>query len=235
MDDIAHGLMWDHAIADVEAEQRELARTAALTDAEALWPLLQAAADSTDLEHRLALSSERLSAIAQRRGYPLQDLHEDLQSRFELLAEARARREQQHTGARQEQQAREDNDARWAQVIGVMASRAAADNPLLPLDQCIDLATQAAREHLMVTADGPLDYSSWNNVPDGPFTQRAKDWSPSDPTGSSQGQGGGDPDTPSGEAPASVPSSPDDDLPSDSVGADATDALALAASRKALR
>lgn len=241
MDDFAHDLMWESAGGDIAAENKALARTAALVDAEAVWPLLQGASTLRDLEHRLVLADERLTAIAERRGYGVEDLREDLRGRFGILCEARVLLES-------EAQERDLDTARLSASISAMAARAAQDNPTLPMAQCLDLATQAARQHLA----GPLDYSSWNNVPDGPLTSRVKHWSPDDPTGSSDGSGGSDPDVPMGESPSEVDSPSDSGVPSDSVSAQAdpltpsgespasvgtlgTDALELAASRKAYR
>lgn len=164
-------LMWEEASRDQQAESAELARTAALTDAEALvWPLVARAADESDLGHRLALAEGHLQAIASRRGYQAQQLREDLVRRWTLLAEARASVRPGPSAQEVEAQQRA-----YLSTVARLTARAAADNPGLPVAECQKLAEEA----LAKQADAyPLAYESWGYGADGPFTNRVKNFSP---------------------------------------------------------
>lgn len=203
-------LMWDEAVRDRTAEQAELARTAALTDAERMvWPLLSRAGDERDLEHRLALADRQLQAIAGHRGYALEELQADLSRRWQLLAEARSA--VQAAEPTVEEVARQQQA--YLGAVARLTAQAAADNPALPYAQCQQLAEEAVRKQ----ADAfPLAYESWGYGGDGPFTDRAKNWQPgkmpTKPTSATPSA----PSTPSGpgtegsgsEGPASTPPTP---------------------------
>ncbi|GAA1978431.1 hypothetical protein [Kitasatospora viridis] len=164
-------MMWNNAARDLEAEQEQLARSAALQDVEvSVWPLLSAAVDERDALHRLALAAEPLRRAAAQRGYPVEALEQDLVRRWKLLSEARA--------ASVPPPVRQDDSARVA-AVAKLAARAAADNPGLPLARCLELAEAAAEQHAKMATAYPLAYENFGNVADGPFTDRAKHWKPS--------------------------------------------------------
>lgn len=171
--DFTADLMWDGATRDHDAESLELARTAALLDADALvGPLVFQASDANDLGHRLALAEPHLQAIAERRGYPAEELTADLTRRWQLLASARATQAQQAAASRKVTAAQE---AAMDQAVASLAALAARENPLVPMAECLRLATEAVQKH----ADAfPLAYESWGGTGDGPFTDRAKHWKP---------------------------------------------------------
>lgn len=162
-------LMWEEAVRDQQAESAELARTAALTDADTLvWPLVARAADESDLRHRLALAETHLQAIASRRGYTPEQLREDLVRRWSLLAEAKA-------SAGPSTQEVEAQQRGYLSAVARLTVRAAADNPALPVAECQKLAEEAIAKQ----ADAyPLAYESWGGTGDGPFTNRVKNFSP---------------------------------------------------------
>jgi hypothetical protein len=170
--DIA-SLMWDETGRDFDHERRELARTAALADAEReVGQFIYQATDRTDLLNRLALADTNLDGVAVLRGYPLQDLHADLAERWQLLAQAR-------TATAQKTAARRQVTAAQEQVMDAVAARLAAvaarQNPAVPMVECLKLATEAVRKH----ADAyPLAYESWGGTHDGPITDRAKNFTP---------------------------------------------------------
>lgn len=182
MTDLFASQMWDEVSRDMDAERAELSRTAALADAEkVLWPLVSGAVNETDLRHRLALAEDSIALIAARRGYDQDDLVADLTRQWKILAEAQAAAApkpdptvQQHEArlrARGEQMAAQA----YLKAVSTLIARAAADNPALPIAQCQALAEEA------LTKQGnafPLAYESWGHVADGPFTERAKNWSP---------------------------------------------------------
>ncbi|MFD8648652.1 hypothetical protein [Streptomyces mirabilis] len=181
--DFTADLMWDGATRDHDAESLELARTAALLDADALvGPLVFQASDANDLGHRLALVEPHLQAIAEQRGYPADELTADLTRRWSLLASARATQAQQAAASRQVTAAQE---AAMDQAVAGLAALAARENPLVPMSECLRLATEAVQKH----ADAfPLAYESWGGTGDGPFVDRAKHWKPPSMKG-----GGGSP------------------------------------------
>ncbi|THA72546.1 hypothetical protein E6R60_26830 [Streptomyces sp. A0642] len=166
-------LLWDETGRDIDTEQSELARTAALTDASALvGPLLFQATDAEDFGHRLALAEPHLQAISTRRGYPVEDLAGDLTRRFEILAQATSAARGKQAEARRVTAAQE---ALMDAQVGKLAAHAARENPNIPMRECLRLATEAVAKH----ADSyPLAYESWNGTEDGPFTDRAKKWQP---------------------------------------------------------
>jgi hypothetical protein len=170
--DIA-SLMWDETGRDIDHEQRELARTAALNDAERLvGQFLYQAASDADLTNRLALADERLQAVASVRGYPMQDLTGDLKERWRLLSQARTATAQKTAAVRQVTAAQERAmDA----VAARLAAVAARQNPSVPMSECLKLAVEAVRKH----ADAyPLAYESWGGTADGPITNRVKNFTP---------------------------------------------------------
>lgn len=171
--DFTADLMWDGATRDHDAESLEIARTAALLDADAMvGPLVFQASDAGDLGHRLALAEPHLQAIAERRGYPAEELTADLTRRWQLLASARATQAQQAAASRKVTAAQE---AAMDQAVARLAAMAARENPLVPMTECLRLATEAVQKH----ADAfPLAYESWGGTGDGPFTDRAKHWKP---------------------------------------------------------
>jgi hypothetical protein len=166
-------LMWDETGRDYDHERRELARTAALNDAERLvGQYLYQATSDVDLVNRLALADARLQAVASTRGYPLQDLTGDLTERWQLLFQARAARRQKEAAQRKVTAAAEEAmDA----VTASLAAVAAQQNPGVPMVECLRLATEAVRKH----ADAyPLAYESFGGSHDGPITDRAKNFTP---------------------------------------------------------
>jgi hypothetical protein len=166
-------LMWEEAGRDIADEQRELSRTAALSDAErVVGQFVYLAADGADLENRLALAHEQLRTVAVGRGYPLQYLTADLTRRWQLLSTARTAAVQKSAASRKVTAAAEQAmDA----VAARLAAVAARENPTVPIAECLKLATEAVRVH----ADAyPLAYESWGGASDGPFTDRAKHWKP---------------------------------------------------------
>lgn len=171
-------LMWDGAGRDLVAERAEMARTAALSDAEGLWPLVAAAQDEQDLQHRLAVAEQSLITIAARRGYSVEELQDDLTARWRLLAEARATvRPAAASSTAQAEQAMD-------RAVARLAVRAARENPHIPMRECLGLAAEAVRK----AADAaPLAWESWGHVADGPFTQRVKHWTPPSLPGSKPG------------------------------------------------
>jgi hypothetical protein len=171
--DFTADLMWDGATRDHDAESLELARTAALLDADAMvGPLVFQASDAGDLGHRLALAEPHLQAIAERRGYPAEELTADLTRRWQLLASARTAQAQQAAASRKVTAAQE---AAMDQAVASLAAMAARENPLVPMSECLRLATEAVQKH----ADAfPLAYESWGGTGDGPFMDRAKHWKP---------------------------------------------------------
>ncbi|MFI0967105.1 hypothetical protein ACH4S8_37825 [Streptomyces sp. NPDC021080] len=171
--DFTADLMWDGATRDHDAESLELARTAALADAtQIVGPLVFQAGNANDLEHRLALVEPHLNAIAERRGYPAEALAQDLTRRWSLLDGARASRAQQTAAVRQVTAAQE---AAMDQAVSRLAAMAARENPLVPMGECLRLASEAVQKH----ADAfPLAYESWGGAGDGPFTDRAKNFKP---------------------------------------------------------
>ncbi|MDQ1041562.1 hypothetical protein QFZ75_008064 [Streptomyces sp. V3I8] len=186
--DFTADLMWDGASRDHEAETLELARTAALNDADKLvGPLVFQAANDVDLGHRLALAEPHLNAISSFRGYPVADLEEDLKRRWALLAESRAGQAKQAAVTRQVTAAQEQF---MDQAVSRLAAMAAKDNPLVPMRECLRLATEAVQKH----ADAfPLAYESWGGTADGPITDRAKHWKPPGMKGAGGGAGAVDP------------------------------------------
>ncbi|WP_428957909.1 hypothetical protein [Streptomyces sp. cg35] len=170
-------LMWDEATRDQVAEQAELARTAALTDAEQmLGPLVFQAASSEDLGHRMALADGHLQAIAARRGYPADRLAADLTRRWSLLHEARtaSAAKQQHA-VREQRTVTAAQEAQMDAAVASLAARAARENPSAPMSECLRMASEAVTK----LADAfPLAYESWGGTADGPFTDRAKHWQP---------------------------------------------------------
>lgn len=182
MSDLFASQMWDEVSRDMDAERAELSRTAALADSEKmLWPLVSGAENATDLGHRLALAENTIALIAARRGYPAQDLHEDLTRQWKILAEARAaaapkpdpavQRHEAQLRARGEQM----NAQAYLKAVSTLTSRAAADNPGVPLAQCQALAEEALSKQANAF---PLSYESWGHVPDGPITHGVKSWTP---------------------------------------------------------
>jgi hypothetical protein len=170
--DIA-SLMWDETGRDLDHERRELARTAALNDAERMvGQFLYQAANDVDLVNRFALADSQLQAVASLRGYPLQDLTGDLTERWQLLSQTR-------TATAQKTAARRQVTAAQEQAMDTVAARLAAvaarQNPGVPMVECLKLATEAVRVH----ADAyPLAYESWGGTHDGPVTNRAKNFTP---------------------------------------------------------
>lgn len=171
--DFTADLMWDGATRDHDEESLELARTAALLDADKLvGPLVFQASDSNDLGHRLALAEPHLQAIAEHRGYPAEELTADLTRRWTLLAAARTVQAKQVAASRKVTSAQE---AAMDDAVARLAALAARENPLVPMAECLRLATEAVAKH----ADAfPLAYESWGGTGDGPFTDRAKNWKP---------------------------------------------------------
>lgn len=174
-------LMWDSAGRDLEGEQRELARTAAMADAEAtVWPMLALAKTELELGHRMALSEEALQRVAERRGVGVEELQEVLERRWRLLAEARALAAPQvpiAVEAAAEPEVDPEAELALANAVARMAATAAAENPHLPMEACLKLAEAAAARH--VTAAFPLSYESWGHVVNGPIMDRIKSWKPS--------------------------------------------------------
>ncbi|MGW7100425.1 hypothetical protein [Streptomyces sp. NPDC054838] len=169
-------LLWDETSRDVEAERMELARTAALADADTmLGALVFQATDTEDLSHRLALAEPHLQSIAQQRGYPMADLGADIVRRWELLHEARrvAGVAQARTAARRKVTAAQE--ALMDSAVARLAAHAARENPMVPMAECLRIASEAVRRH----ADAyPLAYESWGGTHDGPITDRVKKWQP---------------------------------------------------------
>lgn len=192
-------LMWDNAGRDLEAERLELARTAALSDAEpGVWPLVAAAVDERDLGHRLALAASALQTIAEQRGYTVQALTEDMTARWRLLAEANALQAPVRQAALQRTAAQENA---LDLAISKLAGKAAAENPLMPMNECMRLAAEAVTK---VADASPLAWESWGHVADGPLTHRIKTWQPPKlpSPGAEDGLGGGS------SAPTSMPHKP---------------------------
>ncbi|MEU6362135.1 hypothetical protein [Streptomyces albidoflavus] len=192
-------LYWDEATRDLDGERAELARTAALSDAETmLGSLVFQARSAEDLGHRLALAEPHLEAIAQRRGYPAAELAEDLTRRWQLLHTARAAKEAEDAArTAEERTVTAAQEQRMDAAVAQLAAHAARANPEVPMAECLRLATEAVRKH----ADAyPLAYESWGGAADGPFTDRAKHWKPPGAKAPAQ------PDSP---AAAAVPGSPE--------------------------
>jgi hypothetical protein len=166
-------LMWDGASADLNAERRELARTAALADTERLvGQFVYLAANDIDLANRLALAESQLQAVASLRGYPVAELTADLTRRWQLLSTAK-KEAAQKTAARRAVTAAQERGMDAA--VAHLAATAARENPSVPMATCLKLATEAVRKH----ADAyPLAYESWGGAADGPITDRAKHWRP---------------------------------------------------------
>ncbi|MEU9405574.1 hypothetical protein AB0E08_07705 [Streptomyces sp. NPDC048281] len=166
-------LMWDEATRDHDHERQELARTAALTDAERMvGQFLYQADNDVDLINRLALADSQLQAVASLRGYPLQDLTGDLTRRWRLLSQARTATAQKTAAARKVTAAQE---RAMDMVAARLAAVAARQNPAVPMVECLKLATEAVRVH----ADAyPLAYESWGGTGDGPITHRVKNFTP---------------------------------------------------------
>lgn len=166
-------LLWDETSRDMESERLELARTAAMNDAQQLvGPLVFQASTEADLGHRLALAEPHLHAIAQKRGYPASDLEADLRRQWGLLAHARTVTAGQEAERRTVTAAAEQ---RMDQAVARLAARAAKENPAVPMAECLRMATEAVAKH----ADAyPLAYESWGGTADGPITDRAKHWKP---------------------------------------------------------
>ncbi|MET7363237.1 hypothetical protein ABZS76_33035 [Streptomyces sp. NPDC005562] len=170
-------LLWEEATRDADAEQLDLARTSALADAERmLGPLVFQAVTAEDLGHRLALAEPHLLAIAERRGYSAGELAADLGRQWKLLAEART-----HTAAETAQRTAASRKVTAAQeqqmdaAVAALAALAARENPLVPMSECLRMATEAVQKK----ADAfPLAYESWGGTADGPFTDRLKRWKP---------------------------------------------------------
>ncbi|MFJ4902891.1 hypothetical protein [Streptomyces sp. NPDC088727] len=172
-----NSLMWDGATRDQDAENSELARTAALLDADrSLGPLVFQAVDSVDLGHRLALVKEHLEAISSLRGYPCEDLEADLKRRWQLLAEVRnTKAVQESERAVVSRRVTAAQEEVMDQAVVHLTAMAARENPLVPMSECLRLATEAVQKH----ADAfPLAYESWGGTGDGPITDRAKHWKP---------------------------------------------------------
>jgi hypothetical protein len=187
-------LMWDETGRDLDHEQRELARTAALNDAErTVGQFVYLAADNADLGHRLALAEPHLQAIAATRGYTVDELTGDLTERWQILSTARTAAAQKSAAVRRVTAAQEQAmDA----VAARLAAVAARENPAVPMVECLRLATEAVRVH----ADAyPLAYESWGGAADGPFTDRAKHWKPPGMKGSG-GTGATDPGSEGGSS-----------------------------------
>jgi hypothetical protein len=165
-------LMWDETGRNLDEEQRDLARTAALTDAEmTVGQFVYLAVDTADLGHRMALAEPQLQAIATRRGYPMQNLTKDLGRRWQMLTQARTAT----VAARRVTAAQE---RAMDVMVARLAAVAAKDNPAVPMQECLRLATEAVRKH----ADAyPLAYESWGGTHDGPITQRVKNFQPETP------------------------------------------------------
>ncbi|MGW1436839.1 hypothetical protein ACWD7M_16510 [Streptomyces griseus] len=195
-------LLWEETGRDIDAEQIELARTAALTDASALvGPLLFQAVDEEDFGHRLALAAPHLQAISAKRGYSVEDLAGDLTKRYALLREAARGRQEKQAEARVVTAAQE---ARMDAHVAQLAARAARENPHVPMSECLRLATEAVAKH----ADAyPLAYESWGGTHDGPVTDRAKNWTPPALPGS-----GGGPSSPAAAAPPAAAPAGDNPL-----------------------
>ncbi|MFE0490246.1 hypothetical protein [Streptomyces griseoaurantiacus] len=170
--DIAY-LMWEETGRNAENERQELARVAALNDIEKLaGELVYRAENTVDLENRLALAEPHLQAVASLRGYPVEDLVDDLKRRWKLLSTAKAEAARKTASRRKVTAAAEQ---RMDQAVVHLAALAAKDNPQVPMAECLRLATEAVRKH----ADAyPLAYESWNGTGDGPITDRIKHWSP---------------------------------------------------------
>jgi hypothetical protein len=207
-------LLWDETGRSVEAERLELARTAALNDIRALaGALVFQAADETDLGHRLALAEPHLQAVANRRGYPAEQLADDLRTQWALLAQTRAATVQRQATQRKVTAAQEQAmDA----AVARLAARAARENPTVPVGECLRMATEAVAKH----ADAyPLAYESWGGTADGPFTDRAKNWKPKGMPGVKSDAGPAAAAAPSAATPPSSPAAaaapdvPDHDAP----------------------
>lgn len=185
--DIA-SLMWDETGRDLDAERSELARTAALDDAERLvGQFVYQAGSDVDLVNRLALAEPQLQSIAAHRGYPLPELTGDLARRWQLMSQARTAAVRKSASLRKvtaaQEQAMDD-------VAAGLAAVAARENPGVPMAECLKLAAEAVRKH----ADAyPLAYESWGGASDGPFTDRAKHWKPPGMSGGSSTSGAADP------------------------------------------
>jgi hypothetical protein len=162
-------VMWDSATRDLQSERNELARTAALTDAETVWPLVAGAVDERDLGYRLQLADNALRTIATRRGYEQDSLRDDLVTRWRLLAESRA------MVAPTAAPTAEAWEAAMDRAITRLATKAARENPRVPMHVCLSLAAEAVRK---IADASPLAWESWGHVADGPFTQRMKNWQP---------------------------------------------------------
>ncbi|MFD7835631.1 hypothetical protein [Streptomyces sp. NPDC059761] len=175
-------LLWEETGRDVEAERAELARTAALADADQiLGALVFPAIDTLDFSHRLALAESSLQAIAQRRGYAVADLEADIVHRWELLNEARTAADTAQLRSAAAMQVTAAQEERMDSAVARLAALAARENPMVPMSECLRVASEAVRKH----ADAyPLAYESWGGTHDGPITDRAKKWRP-------PGMGGG--------------------------------------------
>ncbi|MGW9067936.1 hypothetical protein ACWGQT_00590 [Streptomyces yangpuensis] len=168
--------LWDETGRDIEAERLELARTAALTDADrTLGALVFPAVNTADLSHRLALVEPQLQAIAQRRAYPIASLEADLVRRWELFSEARSAADTAELRAVAARQVTAGQEAQMDAAVARLAAVAARENPEVPMAECLRVASEAVRKH----ADAyPLAYESWGGTGDGPITDRAKKWRP---------------------------------------------------------
>lgn len=173
--DIA-SLMWDETGRDLDHEQRELARTAALADAERMvGQFLYQSANHVDLTNRLALADSQLQAVASTRGYPLEDLTGDLTERWQLLAYAREEHRQRVVASAQKLRATTAAEQVMDAVAASLAAVAARQNPGVPMVECLRLATEAVQKH----ADAyPLAYESYGAGHDGPITNRVKNFTP---------------------------------------------------------
>ncbi|MEV7675087.1 hypothetical protein [Streptomyces sp. NPDC088752] len=189
-----YSLMWDDAVRDKNAETLDLARTAALADADTLvGALVFQAVDASDLGHRLALVEGHLQAIAGKRDYPVEELTADLTRRWSLLAEARQEKVKQASLTRQVTARQE---AAMDKAVAQLAALAARENPLVPMTECLRVASEAVQKH----ADAfPLAYESWGGTGDGPITDRAKNWKPPGMSGGS-GPGATDPGSQGGSS-----------------------------------
>lgn len=175
MDSFSSNLMWDEATRDLQAEQTEFARTAALADVDPLWPLFADATNESDLGNRLALADDSIRAAAARRGYSAADLTADLTKRWALLTEARALSAPAPQARPQQPDRSGPQLTRYLNAVGRLTAQAALDNPGLPLHECQQLAEEAIAK----TADAyPLAYENFGHVADGPITDRVKNWQP---------------------------------------------------------
>jgi hypothetical protein len=80
--------LWTEATHDYDGMARQAARDGADAELRGMFPFLAGARSKGELEHRLALAGERLTAIATRHGLEVPELEDMARRRWALLVEA---------------------------------------------------------------------------------------------------------------------------------------------------